>query len=174
MKEDIWVNAYEWEDFYEVSDAGRVRSKVREGKTTLGFRKYGGKILQPVKKTNGYLAVNFTRKGARRQVAIHRLVLSSFVEPSPSGMEACHNDGDRENNRLENLRWDTRKENHADKKKHGTWQGGEKSGTSKLTDDLVRYIRASSESHETLANEIGVHKSCIEKVRYGETWRHVK
>ena len=120
------------------------------------------------------MVVSFTNKTEREQVAVHRLVLSSFEGEAPEGMEACHNDGNRANNWLNNLRWDTRKENHADKKKHGTWQGGENSGTSKLTDELVRYIRTSTKTHNQLANEIGVHKSCIEKVRYGETWRHVK
>lgn len=174
MKEEIWVDAYDWEGFYEVSDQGRIRSKIREGKTTLGIRKYGGKILSPVRKNNGYMAVSFTCRGRREQVAIHRLILTSFKGKAPEGMEACHNDGNRANNWLSNLRWDTRKENHADKKMHGTWQGGENNGYSKLTEDLVRYIRSSPKSHEAVAIELGVHKSCIEKVRYRETWRHVK
>ena len=40
---------------------------------------------------------------------VHRLVLETFVGAAPAGMEGCHNDGNRFNKRLENLRWDTPK-----------------------------------------------------------------
>lgn len=56
----------------------------------------------------------------RHTLGVHRLVLLAFVGPCPEEMEACHNDGNPKNNMLENLRWDTRVNNHADKHKHGT------------------------------------------------------
>ncbi len=50
----------------------------------------------------------------------HRAVLLAFVGPCPEGMEACHNNGDPLDNRVENLRWDTRSNNTLDKVAHGT------------------------------------------------------
>ena len=50
---------------------------------------------------------------------IHRLVLEAFVGPCPEGMETCHNNGVRTDNRLENLRWDTSSANNDDIVKHG-------------------------------------------------------
>lgn len=47
---------------------------------------------------------------------IHKLVLEAFVGERPSGMQACHGNGDKTDNRLVNLRWDTVKANHRDKK----------------------------------------------------------
>jgi hypothetical protein len=44
-----------------------------------------------------------------------------FVGPAPEGMEGCHYNGDPTDNRLENLRWDTRKANVADAIRHGTF-----------------------------------------------------
>lgn len=44
----------------------------------------------------------------------------AFVGPCPDGMEVCHNDGNPENNRVENLRYGTRSDNMRDKRKHGT------------------------------------------------------
>lgn len=174
MEDEIWVKAFGWDGLYEVSSAGRVRSIVRTGRTSLGDRKYGGKILTPiVRKVDGYLVVNLTNKTIRKQVLLHALILKSFEGDAPAGMECCHNDGSKANNAIENLRWDTRRGNHADKKAHGTWQGGENCGTSKLTDELVRYIRASPLNHQQMADELGVHKSCIEKVRLRVTWRHI-
>lgn len=52
--------------------------------------------------------------------AVHRLVLEAFRGTCPQGMEGCHNDGNRANCALDNLRWDTPMNNHADKIRHGT------------------------------------------------------
>jgi len=63
---------------------------------------------------------------------VHRLVLEAFVGPCPDGMEACHLDSDKTNNRVSNLRWDTHLENMRDLKVNPS---------SKLTADEVRIIR---------------------------------
>lgn len=120
-----WVPLYGWEGYYQVSDQGRVRSNIRYGETQFGIRRYGGKVLKPVYSANRYPKVNLTKPGKRYQIHLHTAVLESFVGPAPKGMEACHNNGNRHDARLHNLRWDTRKNNHADKKRHGTWQGGD-------------------------------------------------
>jgi len=46
-------------------------------------------------------------------VPVHHLVLEVFVGPRPEGTVACHNNGDGYDNRVRNLRWDTRKANAA-------------------------------------------------------------
>lgn len=56
------------------------------------------------------------RLGSSRQpVGLHKLILLAFVGPCPPGMEACHGDDVKTNNRLTNLRWDTRRANVADR-----------------------------------------------------------
>lgn len=173
MQEE-WRQVVGWEGLYEISNLGKVRSIKRSIKNNLGFRSIGGGEVKPfLHKGNGYLSVNFTADGNRKQLLLHRLVLEAFVGPCPKGMEGCHNDGNRENPKAENLRWDTRKNNHADKKEHGTWQGGEASGTSRLTEDDVRYIRSSAEAIADLACRFNVSKGCIEKAKYRSTWRHI-
>jgi hypothetical protein len=60
---------------------------------------------------------------------VHRLVLMTFLGPCPEGMEACHfPDRDVSNNRLENLRWDTKKANAFDQYLHGTRALGSRNG----------------------------------------------
>lgn len=172
--EEIWVDAAGWKGLYEVSNLGRLRSVSRIGETTFGIRLYGGKSVTPIKrKINKYLVVNLTCSGRRKQVLLHRLVLESFSGTCPDGMEACHNNGDRQDPRLNNLRWDTRKNNHADKKSHGTWQGGEKNPASKLNSLQVEEIRSSDESIADLAKRLGVSNGCVEKAKYKSTWRHI-
>jgi hypothetical protein len=118
-------------DGYEASDHGRIRSLDRwvpqKGKKD---RWWGGRILSPQKCTPGYLKV-FVGKG--RQRMIHQLVALAFLGPCPLGMEVAHGDRNKRNNRLSNLRYDTRAGNLADRRIHGTHLEGETCGPSKLT-----------------------------------------
>lgn len=50
---------------------------------------------------------------------VHTAVLLAFVGERPEGLEACHNNGIPSDNRLENLRWDTRSSNRRDTILHG-------------------------------------------------------
>lgn len=82
---------------YEVSNAGRVRGPRG--------------ILRPFAgDARGHLKVDL----CGRRVFVHRLVLDAFVGPCPDGMEGCHNNGNPADNRVENLRWDTRSANVID------------------------------------------------------------
>lgn len=85
-------------------------------------------------------------------------------------MEACHNNGIRDDSRLQNLRWDTRKSNHADKKMHGTWQGGEASGTAKLTEESVLQVYSDDRSLQAIAHDYGVSKTTIHAIKSGQNW----
>lgn len=95
------------------------------------------------------------------------------------------------------LQWGTNAENMADmvRKGRAKWQGGAwfehldpvvvaaqmddaaaklGRGSTKLTADLVRYIRQSSKTTLALAEELGVTNQAISSVRTGRTWKHVK
>ena len=117
---EVWSPVVGYEGLYEVSDAGRVRSLDRQiAHEGRGRRYMRGRVLSQSAMRNGYLKVGLPGGNA----LVHRLVLTAFVGPCPSGMEGCHNDGDRSNNRLDNLRWDSRKENNLDAVVHRTnWQ----------------------------------------------------
>lgn len=102
--------------------------------------------LQTMK--NGYKAVSIFRDGKIRSTYVHQLVLESFVGPRPLHNEACHKNGNRTDNRLENLRWDTTQANHIDCVNHGTFSKpprnnvrGERNGNAKFTESDIRKIR---------------------------------
>jgi hypothetical protein len=168
-----WLPVLGWEEFYEVSNLGNVRSIKRIGKTKFGNRFYGGDLVKPIKTTTGYVAVNLTGNKCRKQFHIHKLVLEAFVGKAPIGMECCHNNGNRTDARLENLRWDTRINNHADKWNHGTWQGGVNHGNAKLTNEQVKEIKKGNLPIKQLAQMFNVSIGCINKIRYGEAWKHI-
>ena len=127
---------------YEVSDHGRVRSYWHRGVRgpTQAFATIRKQYLR-----GRYLFVPLQQNTVARTQDVHRLVLLAFRGSCPTGMEACHNDGNRFNNHLSNLRWDTPLNNTADKKKHGTQTHGENHGTAKLSDnDILEIIYLSS------------------------------
>jgi hypothetical protein len=84
--------------------------------------------------SDGYTRAFLCDGTASRVRLIHRLVLETFVGPCPAGMVACHNNGVRDDNRVENVRWDTPEENVRDKIAHGTHQAGEKHPRATLTE----------------------------------------
>ena len=170
MKE-IWKDIPEWSGFYQASSLGRIRSVRRKSKAINKF--YGGQIIKSFCKNSGYTFVNLTRPGKRKQESVHRLVLSAFYGPCPEGLEACHNDGDRTNSAACNLRWGTRSDNHGDKVKHGTWQGGENNGNSKLDWTKVREIRETRKTGKTykaIAKMFGIGKTTARRVCTNARW----
>ena len=119
---ETWRPAYGFEDYYEVSDHGRVRSLDRALVDSAGrLRNFRGTLLSAKALTQGYPVVTLKAEGRQRTYRVHRLVALSFLPPpGPDQTDVCHNDGDRTNSRLENLRWDTHRNNQLDMLKHGT------------------------------------------------------
>lgn len=93
-------------EMYEVSNMGEVRR--------------GGKLLRQVQNSTGRLGLALCKDGKQNSFQVHRLVMLAFHGPCPDGMEVCHNDGNHLNNKLSNLRYDTRSNNQYDRVKHGT------------------------------------------------------
>jgi hypothetical protein len=143
---------------YLVSDEGRVR----------GAR---GKILKLTRKDSGHLQFQ-----AGRSVGVHRAVALVFLGTRPEGMEVCHNDGNPENNRVANLRYDTSTANKADMVEHGTRLQGEYVGTHKLTEADVREIRRLQGQVDgpTLGLRYGVSKTQIYTIWSRKAWKHIE
>ena len=169
-----WKDCVGWENFYQVSDLGNVRSKERPVKTCLGIAVKGGNVLKKIIATTGYEVVNFTSSNqGRKQELVHRLVLLSFVGLCSDGKQACHANGIRHDNKLENLRWGTVKENHFDQKIHGTKPIGQMSKNAKLTELQVIEIKQSVLSSNFLAKKYKVGKTTILRIKKGVTWTHL-
>lgn len=133
--------------------------------------------LKPqVSNRHGHHRVNLCKDGRRNRMLVHRLVLEAFVGKCPEGMECCHNDGNPANNNVNNLRWDTHRQNLLDRVLHQTDCRGVRSGTAKLTDDIVAEVLTSSRlgaSNVELAKRYGVNKTTIRMVVCRKTWKHV-
>jgi len=129
------------------------------------------RILRPGKATQvGYLLVVLCRDGKTFNRLVHRLVLLAFVGPCPEGMECCHNNGNPADNRLENLRWDTKSANQKDRILHGTTNRGSNSKQAKLTEEQVLEIYKSKDKQTELAALFGVTNKAIHHIKSGKNW----
>ena len=112
---------------YEVSDEGWIKSLGRVALMGDGRRKtLAPRILRATPNGSGYQVVSlYDAFGRRRLWRLHRAVLIAFTGGPPDGTHtlACHNDGDRTNNRLSNLRWGSPLDNSNDAAMHGTGKG---------------------------------------------------
>lgn len=105
-----------------MSSDGQVRSVARlvGSRWATYQRPVRQSVLWQRLNQRDYLWVRLSREGRAYSKVVHRLVLEAFVGPCPPGMEGCHNDGHKQNNRLGNLRWDTPRENQLDTVRAGT------------------------------------------------------
>jgi hypothetical protein len=152
-----------------ISDMGRCR-RISAARGTRP-----GRTLNPcVNPTTGYASYSLSVKQVATRLYVHRLVLEACVGPCPPGMEGTHINGDRRDNRLDNLRWATHAENIQDKDRHGTTVRGSGMPNAKLTESDVVTIRASSETHQVLADRYGVSRPGISRIRSRAIWKHVQ
>lgn len=184
MSDDIeeWRSIAGYAGLYEVSDHGRVRSVDRrveyfDPRSSIQTSRLApGRPLRPGKERDGHLYVGLWKDGAGRYFYVARLVALAFVGPEIANTEVAHWDGDRLNNRPGNLRWATRKENAADRERHGTRIYGEGSVVAKLSEaDVVqiKYRIMNGESDISISRDFAVTDSAIYAIRKGRSWRHV-
>lgn len=168
--EEIW-KAIPGHPGYEASTLGRIRSvdRIVEYKNG-GSHFHIGVLLKMLPTSNGYFQV---RLNLQKQFLVHRLVLITFVGDPAYKNDACHCDGSRSNNRIDNLRWDTRSGNFRDKIAHGTSQIGERHGMAKLTTAQVLAIRNDRRLLREISADYGISKSLVSQVRNRQIWTHI-
>ena len=174
--EELWKPI---DGFYnEVSNFGRVRSVTHEA----GNGKiYQGKILKPVMTKSGYVNVPLVTGNDETRVTkrVHRLVADAFCKNPDDKDEINHKDGNKENNRAENLEWVTRSENeqHAYANNLVKVLKGSKKPCAKLNEEDIRHIRIEYENgclQIELAERYGVARQTISSIVNRKAWSHVQ
>lgn len=133
--------------------------------------KHTGRKLKPQPNGKGYLRVGIGKK----LMFVHRLVAEKYVPNPDCKPQVNHKDGDKTNNRADNLEWVSNSENRRHAVKNGYHVHGEKCPWAKLTKKDVEFIRDSKDkNHSELAKLFGVSVSTIRDVRSFKTWKTEK
>lgn len=151
---------------YLVSNLGNIKS-IRSNK-----------ILKPIKRDR-YLIVNLSSKGKRQSFSVHFLVVCAFLGDFRfDKLQINHVDGNRSNNKINNLEWISAKENviHAHKLGLCKPSFGIKNGTAKLTEsDILDIRRLKNKGYKVswLSTTFSVSQSNIYRIINRELWKHI-
>lgn len=111
---EVWKDVPGYEGRYQVSDFGRVKSLPKRRGRGKGYL-YAEAFLAPSIHHHGYAQVHLRKNGKGKSIFVHRLVASAFISNSEGKEQINHINGDKTDNRLENLEWCTNGENQLHK-----------------------------------------------------------
>lgn len=180
MQEEIWKDVVGYEEYFMVSESGRI------------FSKRTNKILKLIKgKTGGYLQFSTRlhgRKSKAKMFKVHVLVCEAFNGPMPNEIQkyALHWDDNKENNHYTNLRWGSLSENVRDSIRNGTFRTlkleGEQNGSSILKEkdvlniyfgfNLLPFIKR-EDRIAYLMQMYDVSRGTIRSIIEGRAWKHL-
>jgi hypothetical protein len=185
MKREImsnWKAIPNYEDLYEVSSDGQVRSL---GRVVGCISKWGTEaelnckpvLMKPYTHDNGYKTVIlFDKASNRKSRTIHSLVAQAFIGPRLKNLVVRHLDGNSFNNDISNLDYGTHKDNMQDAVRHGTAPIGEKNPAAKLSETTVLDIRnrcALGVTTKEMVVEFKMTKEAINNITAGRSWKHI-
>lgn len=158
MKE-IWKDIKGYEGLYQISNLGRVKSLDRVIEKRDFSYTIKGKVFKRSLSNKGYVQTELTKNGIRKQFKVHRLVALHFLScENTENLTVNHIDGDKNNNKPENLEWCTLEENmrHAYKNKLKF---------RKYSDETIKEIRDlyknTKMTQEEIGNIYGINKNYI-------------
>ena len=96
---EIFKDIPEYENLYQVSNLGNVKSLKRPGAKE--------KLLKGEIDQDGYIRITLMKNGKTKKYKAHRLVMMAFNNTNDSSLQVNHIDGNKKNNKLENLEWCT-------------------------------------------------------------------
>lgn len=186
MENEEWRPVKDYEEAYEVSNMGRVRSlkrKVRNRHPTGQVVK--GRFVK-LCVSNGYHVMNLWKSNKHRTVRVHRLVAEAFIENPFNYPEVNHINLVRSDNRVENLEWCTHRGNMKHAYDHGKIPIGDRHKCAKLTNENVLEIRDAFSKENNiglrrardgfvreLSERFNVSRSAISQVINNVRWRHI-
>lgn len=158
-----WKPIKNYEDYYLVSDTGKVKS-------IHTYNKSKPHILAGHLGKRGYWVVDFSVKQKRKNLKIHRLVAEMFVPNPQHKPQVNHKDGNKLNNHVGNLEWVTQAENSVHAKENGLLKPYNHKRASKLTPKIAINIYQASGSHRQIAKKYKVGTSTVTHIKLGSRW----
>lgn len=98
--QEVWKDIQGYEGLYQASNLGRIRSM------------YSNKILKLGITNSGYYSITLSKNKAQKTICVHRIIAFAFIgNPPLANMEVNHKNGNKLDNRENNLEWLTKSEN---------------------------------------------------------------
>ena len=175
---EIWKSVKGYEGKYEVSSDGRIKALKRTVHSGKCHRTWEEHFLKYAIDGRGYFRTNLAKGGVNRTVKVHRVVAEAFI-PNPMNFpQVNHKDGNKENNKVDNLEWCSASYNQRHAFSLGLKRAdGEFNAGHKLTLEQVKYIRAHYIPRDpefgtvALGKRFGVHRKTITRIVNCQYWK---
>lgn len=173
---EIWKPIIGLDGHYEISSIGRIR-KLYFRNGTACFKLKSPIILKTRKTKAGYITWGHKKNKKGSYIFVHSMMLIAFVGPRPKNMVAAHLNGNKTDNRIENLKWVTQKENQSHRKIHGTFYFGQQMSHSKLKNSDIKKIfkdyNVNGFTQKQIGQKYGISRSAISLILLKKTWKQV-
>lgn len=170
-----WKDIPGYENYYQASNHGRIKrvgGYIRHSNNSM--KNWSEKVLAQKQDAGGYLKVEFSKDGKRKNILCHRAVCAAFHENPQNLPQVNHKDGDKTNNSVDNLEWCSKSHNRLHAFATGlTSAKGSKNSQAILTVDRVLKIRESNERVKDLARQHGVSPATICDIKNRRSWAHI-
>lgn len=180
--EEIWKDIPGYEGYYQASNFGRVKRLERtftrnNGKSEFAKFHINERIKSIQKQTQGYSQVCLSKDGDMKTIRLNTLIARMFVDNPEEKPCVNHIDGNKDNNRADNLEWVTNSENILHAYRTGLIvHYTRKVAQFDLNGNKINEFNSLKEAAETVK---GWHKGTIctacknGKLAYGYYWKYI-
>lgn len=172
MNNEIWLPVKDYEGLYYVSSEGRLRSSHSNNKGV------GWKIVKGATVDREYIKVKLIKDHIYKQVSLHRLVATTFIPNPKNKPQVNHKNGNKHDNRVENLEWVTQSENILHSYKTGLKKPmrGVKNWCAKITEAdvlMIRKLAIEGQTPTQISKSYPINDATVSKIIHKQIWSHV-
>lgn len=184
MINEYYANIKGYENLYQISNYGTIKSIDKIVRNKNGYRIIKGKILKPQIDKKGYYRIGLTKNHKQKFYLVHRLVAETFIPNVYNEPIINHKNGNKLDNHISNLEWCTQQYNIQHAYNTGLKMGvsaehkGKYNPNVKLNEQDVLNIRNNKNNGINIKDSYNKYKEKItfkgfQNVWFGYTWKNL-